>query len=136
MTKVRYLAAVAVWLTGCATPGDNIDSFIDVGVKPFNDRIVRAHEVGDTWVDDPRAIINTMFPSPDLTIEYHVEKQRTNAITIVFTREGLYDDSIEGEKRIIELVKSDGLWQFRSIRLGFKCKQGRGQQYYKGTFCR
>lgn len=135
--KFVAVALVALCVACTSTPvRDNINSFIDEGVKPFNDRILRAVEVNEDWARDPKRIVETLFPSVDLTTAYEVTDSSENAVTIVFTREGFQDDSIEGEKRIIDLVQREGTWQIQRIRLGFKCKSGRGKQYYTGEFCR
>lgn len=132
------IVVVAAFCAACtsAPVSDNVNSFIDEGVKPFNDRILRAEDVNEDWVRDPRSIVETLFPSVDLTTQYDVTDSSENAVTIVFTREGFEDDSMEGEKRIIEFAQSNGTWRIERIRLGFKCKSGRGRQYYTGEFCR
>jgi hypothetical protein len=58
-----------------------------------------------------------------------------NEITITLTHEGLEDDSVDGEKRIIEFEKINDLWTIKSIRLGFKCWKSRGHTNYSGDLC-
>ncbi len=137
---MRYLriAGVLLLTTGCYTVQDNITSFIEEGIRPFNDRIAQAASKGESWVESPESIVRALFTSADVTTDLVVvdSTRRSDNAVIVFTEEGFKDDSIEGEKRIIEMRRVDQVWRIERIRLGFKCKQGRGKQYYTGEYCR
>lgn len=116
---------------------DDPDSFILEDVQKYNKTIKDWRAKGEGWTDDPIFITRKLFRSDDLerktTID--VESKTTDSATVTLTQEGLSDDSVEGEKRIIDFEKTNALWTIRQIRLGFKCWKNRGHRNYSGEVC-
>ncbi|GHN00420.1 hypothetical protein WSM22_19090 [Cytophagales bacterium WSM2-2] len=116
---------------------DNVDSFIVEDPQAYNDQIAGWYAEGKSWTNDPILIARELFrpDGPDRKTIIDFEPGENDAATITLTREGLSDDSVGGEMRIIELEKAGGTWTIKKIRLGFKCWDGRGHQNYSGQPC-
>ena len=58
----------------------------------------------------------------------------TATVTIEF--EGLRDDSVRAERRVVELVRDGDAWRVQSDRAEYRCHEGRGQQDFSAELCR
>ena len=119
---------------------DDIDSFLEVDIADFNQRIEKGIQNKEPWVETPYLIVNKLF-GPKYNSEGHqtfiLEQYETDSsLTVIVTQEGLLDDSVAGEKRIIEFKFEIGLWTISKIRLGMKCHEYRaGHTNYSGKVC-
>jgi hypothetical protein len=141
----RMKTIVGIFLVTCALVmscdnKDNIDSFLEVDVAEFNQRIEKGVQHKESWVDTPYLIVNELF-GPG----YNSEGRQTfifeqyegeSSLTVIVTHEGLLDDSVAGEKRIIEFKFDNEVWIIVKIRLGMKCHEYRGgHTNYSGDVC-
>jgi hypothetical protein len=138
---MRYLTIIGILLiiiSSCDITGDDLKSFINKNPKELNDRITKAKLNGESWTNDPLLIVRELFHSEDFERKtiIDIESQSNNKVTITLTEELLGDDSVYGEKRIIEFKKDHDLWTILSLRLGFKCQEHRGgHTNYSGYSC-
>ena len=64
------------------------------------------------------------------------EKTLENGNTLVtLIHDNQMDDSVKGEKFIMELAKSEGQWNVLSIKKNWKCYEGRGHTDWGTAFC-
>ncbi|GAA0189319.1 hypothetical protein GCM10009122_49380 [Fulvivirga kasyanovii] len=132
------ICSIIIIFASCSNK-DHLSSFIDEDHIVFNEKITKAAEDHLDWVYDPVSIVRTLFPfhktegKSRLIIEQVMDSQ--DFTTIILTHEGILDDSVSGEKRIIELKRINGQWKIISIKLGFKCWENRGHTYYSGELC-
>ena len=135
---MRYIIAVVVLLNqfACSTR-DNLDSFSVVDTKEYNDRIALATSTGEHWANDPILITRELFRSDgyERKIIIDFESSAAHKATITLTQEDLNDDSVDGEKRIIEFEKVNSTWSIKEIRVGVKCWESRGHADYSGEPC-
>lgn len=126
-------------LSSCSS-GDDYSSFIPEDTDKYNNQIFSAIDVKEAWVATPYLIVGKLF-SPEYRSEGHSRFALEQAeisnehVRIIVTQEGLLDDSVYGEKRIIEFKYKDNRWIIDNIQLGFKCQSGRGQKKYSGEIC-
>ncbi|NJK82471.1 MAG: hypothetical protein HC912_00255 [Saprospiraceae bacterium] len=67
---------------------------------------------------------------------YHITEQKQGRKRqIIFTQEGLPDDSIRGRKVVMMMQKNKNHWEVLSIKENFKCAQQRGHQEWGTTPC-
>jgi hypothetical protein len=135
---MKQLIIIAILLTTLLScDNDDTDSFINEDIKNYNDRISNGHLNKEQWTVDPILIVRELFKSDDFErkIIIDFEGKSKDEIVITLTREGLEDDSVDGEKRIIEFEKENNLWTIRTIKLGFKCWKSRGHTNYSGDLC-
>jgi len=136
--KTLVIFALAIGIASCETK-DDTDSFITEDVQRYNEKIKEAQRSADTWASDPGTITRQLFgdvgegTSLSLSVEYKNDDINTAMVTL--TAEGLADDSVYGEKRIITFAKKSGVWTIKDIRVGWRCQQGRGHQNYAGKLC-
>src|SRR5688500_12338167 len=142
MTSARLMRQLIIIGTAfisysCHFNGDDRDSFITEDPKSYNERIMKGKLDSQQWADDPVLIVRELFRSGDFErkIIIDVDGKSKDEVTITFTREGLEDDSVNGEKRILEYKKINDVWTIESIRLGFKCWKERGHTNYSGNLC-
>ncbi len=92
---------------------------------------------GENWINDPVLITRELFRShdPERKKIIDFERKTINIATVTLTLEGLSDDSVDGEKRIIEFEKNNGSWTIKRVRIGFKCWRNRGHANYSGGLC-
>jgi len=116
---------------------DDFKSFITEDIKKYNDRITEWKTRGEEWTNDPILITRELFRSdaPERKTIITFESKAFDRVTVTLTQEGLSDDSVDGEKRIIEFEEINNSWTIRQIRLGFKCWKSRGHTNYSGDLC-
>lgn len=126
-------------LSSCSS-GDDYSSFIPEDIASYNSQITSAIDVSEAWVTTPYQIVGKLF-GPEYRTEgnskFDLEQAEISNehVRIIVTQEGLLDDSVYGEKRIIEFKYKGNRWVIDNIKLGFKCQSGRGQQKYSGEIC-
>lgn len=137
-SKLCLLIMIFSFSSGCGNR-DDIDGFINVDVTDLNQKIKQGVQDKEAWVETPFLIVNKLFGP-----EYNSESRRTfifeqyeqgNLLTVMVTQDGLPDDSVAGEKRIIEFNFVNGVWQLSKMRLGLKCRKHRGHVNYSGEAC-
>lgn len=116
---------------------DDLDSFILEDVNKYNTTITDWTIKGEKWSDDPISITRELFRSGDPERKTVIDfmSETVDKATVTLIQEGLGDDSIDGEKRIIDFEKANGTWTIKQIRLGFKCWENRGHRNYSGHGC-
>ncbi len=116
---------------------DDLESFIIEDTKKYNHRIKEWTTKEQNFIADPILITRELFRSddPERKTMIEFESKTVDQATVTITQEGLSDDSVDGEKRIIEFEKGNGLWTIKQIRLGFKCWKSRGHTNYSGDIC-
>jgi len=136
---MRQLTTIVTLLTSLACCGipDDLDSFILEDTNRYNDRIGDWKANREKWLGDPILITRELFRSddPERKTIINLESKAIDRATVTLTQEGLSDDSVDGEKRIIEFQKGNGFWTIKQIRLGFKCWKSRGHTNYSGDPC-
>jgi len=111
-----------------------------VEIADFNQKIEKGVQHGEVWVDTPYLIVNQLF-GPRYNSEGHQtfileQYEIDNSLTVIVTQEGLLDDSVFGEKRIIEFKLENGRWTISKMRPGMKCHEYRGgHTNYSGERC-
>lgn len=119
---------------------DDIGSFLEMDIADFNQKIEKGMQRKEGWVETPYLIVNQLF-GPRYNSEGHQtfvfeQYKNNNSLTIIVTQEGLLDDSVFGEKRIIEFKFQNGRWSIDRMRLGMKCHEYRGgHTNYSGEAC-
>ena len=116
---------------------DDLNSFNTVDVADYNEAIKLGMEKDENWTNDPVVITHKLFTIDDGpgVVEIKMNrKDRLHAI-LTFTVEGPYDDSVEGEKRIIQFEKINNVWLITKMQIGFKCWKNRGHTNYTGEGC-
>jgi hypothetical protein len=121
---------------------DDIDSFLILDVAEYNDKIIKGRQDNQQWVETPYLIINQLF-GPRYNSEGHqtfileqYENDNDNSLTVIVTQEGLLDDSVAGEKRILEFKFENEVWTIIKMTLGMKCHEYRGgHTNYSGDVC-
>ncbi|MFD3002980.1 hypothetical protein ACFS7Z_21625 [Pontibacter toksunensis] len=119
--------------------GNDYGSFIPENKDKYNSQISSATDSNEAWSTTPYLIVGKLFGPAYHTegnLGFTLEQTEISDehISIIVTQEGLLDDSVYGEKRIIEFKYKANRWTIGSIKLGFKCQSGRGQQY-SGELC-
>jgi len=135
----KTLLITIALLSACGNK-DDLDSFLDVDIAEFNQQIESGIQNREQWVETPYLIVNRLF-GPQYNSEGHhtfilEQYEKDNSLTIILTQEGLLDDSVEGEKRIIDFRFDNGFWTITKMRLGIKCYEYRGgHTNYTGEGC-
>ncbi len=137
MKQLILIGTLLTILLSCNNQ-DDLDSFISVDIKEYNDRIEEWKTRKERWTDDPILITRELFriDDPERKTIIDFETKTVDNVTVTLTQEGLSDDSVDGEKRIIEFKKVNDSWTITQIRLGFKCWKSRGgHTNYSGDIC-
>jgi hypothetical protein len=138
-TISRLILLTSILLLACGNK-DDIDSFLTIDVAEFNQKINKGRQDNQQWVETPYLIINELF-GPRYNSEGHQtfileQHENDSSLTVIVTHEGLLDDSVAGEKRIIEFKFENGLWIIVKMTLGMKCREHRGgHTNYSGDVC-
>lgn len=120
--------------------GDNYSGFLPEDPDKYNRLILFAIDNNEVWATTPYQIVGELF-GPEYLTEgnsgFVLEQAEISNehVRIIVTQEGLLDDSIYGEKRVIEFKFKANRWMIDNIKLGFKCQEGRGHQNYSGELC-
>lgn len=126
-------------MAACNTK-DDIDSFLPIDVAEFNQKIENGRQQKEQWVQTPFLIVNQLF-GPIYNSEgdqtFILEQyENDNSLTVIVTQEGLLDDSVAGEKRIILFKYENEAWIISKMTLGMKCHEYRGgHTNYSGAIC-
>ncbi|AWX44236.1 hypothetical protein HME9304_01236 [Flagellimonas maritima] len=89
----------------------------------------------------PKEVMNLFYPNTVETGEGNekielLEKVSDNGNVIVtLIHDNLLDDSVRGEKYIIELKRNNNKWTVLSIKKNWKCWNGRGHTDWGIEFC-
>jgi hypothetical protein len=138
MRQIIFLLLLP-FLTTCNTSNET-NSFKDEDIKFYTQKIESARLNQEKWAETPLLIVNELL-SPQYRSEgnsyYNIEivKVSIDTITIIVTEEGLLDDSVYGEKRVIHFVFRNNHWDIERIKVGFKCQKNRGHENYSGQGC-
>jgi hypothetical protein len=124
-------------LASCDSASDDTASFINEDTKEYNQRIINGYLNKEQWTVDPILIVRELFKSDDFErkVTIALDGKSKDEVTITLTREELEDDSVNGEKRIIDFKRVDGSWTIKQMRIGFKCWKSRGHTNYSGDLC-
>jgi hypothetical protein len=140
MQLISRIFLIAIAFLSACDGKDDVDSFNEVDVVEFNKKIKKGIQLQEAWADTPLLIVNQLF-GPSYNTEGHqtfiFEQYKNNSsLTVIVTHEGLLDDSVAGEKRIIEFNFVNGVWTIIRMRLGMKCHKYRGgHTNYSGEVC-
>ncbi len=136
MRQLILIGTLLAGLLSCDNK-DDLESFITEDIKKYNDRITEWRTKGEIWTADPILITRELFryDDPERKTIIDFESRTADRVTVTLTQEGLSDDSVDGEKRIIEFEKVNDSWTIKQIRLGFKCWKSRGHTNYSGHPC-
>jgi hypothetical protein len=140
MPIIRRIFLIALVLFSACENKDDIDSFLEVDTGEFNQQIRRGIQNSEAWVETPYLIVNQLFGPQYNSEGYETfileQYENDSSLTVIVTREGLLDDSVAGEKRIIDFKFENGLWTIGKMRLGMKCYEHRGgHTNYSGDAC-
>ena len=113
MARAASVLAVLLLLAGCG------------GDEPSPAAEERAEEAALEHVGERDA--------DETTVESEVDGD-TATVTIEF--DGLRDDSVRAERRVVELVRDGDTWRVRGDSAEYRCHEGRGQQDFAPTLCR
>ena len=134
-----FVITLLLMLSSCSSE-DDYSSFISEDTNKYNSQISSAINVNEAWATTPYQIVGKLF-GPEYRTEgnsrFSLEQAEISNehVRIIVTQEGLLDDSVYGEKRIIEFKYKVNRWMIDNIKLGFKCQSGRGQEEYSGELC-
>jgi hypothetical protein len=131
--------ATAITLTAC-TPSDDLSEFRNENIEAYNKKIEEGNVKNENWTAKPLLIVHQLFVSgsnpegkPYLMIEQKMDS--ADHVTLTITQEGVIDDSVSGEKRVINFTLKNGMWTITQIKVGFKCHRNRGHTNYSGQPC-
>jgi hypothetical protein len=112
--------------------------YIILDRKDFNKSVISAK--GEARTSDP-VTVSLRFTGPFEGLTQSIERKNAGAestmrTTVTIINEGLLDDSVMGEKYLIELKKTDhGIWIIESAGKMVRCWKGRGHQDYSKKLC-
>jgi hypothetical protein len=136
---VAWVSILAITFSSCS-PGDDTASFRNENIDGYNEEIQEGYAAGGEWCNDPLLIVHKLLLSksnqegnPYFKIEGKADA--VNHMTLTVTQEGVMDDSVNGEKRIISFIFQNGKWRISQIKVGFKCFRNRGHDNYSGQAC-
>lgn len=139
MKYILTIILASLFLFSCDNSND-IDSFKSIDVTEINKEIATGIKNNEDWVMTPVSILNHIYRLQDTTetngtyaIEQH---ENVGVLEITLTQEQIPDDSVYGEKRIIQFRQINKSWTILSIKVGYKCYEGRGgHSNYCGEDC-
>lgn len=139
MKQKISLFIILLLLSSCGSQ-DDFSSFIPEDIDKYNNQIFSAIEIKEAWATTPYLIVGKLFGPQYLTegnagFALEQDEISNEHVKVIVTQEGLLDDSVYGEKRIIEFKYKSNIWTIDKIKLGFKCHLKRGQQNYSGEPC-
>lgn len=126
-----YINLLLAWLSfmviSCSSK-DDLSSFKSENTEFHNQRINTGIVNQEHWVNDPVLITHKLFTyyeTPNY-MNLQLQKIAQDTVIVTYTIEGPYDDSVEGEKRIIKFIKINSIWSIDEIKVGYKCWDYRG----------
>ncbi|MCJ8167518.1 hypothetical protein MKJ04_21935 [Pontibacter sp. E15-1] len=140
MRYLRTLVITLLLLLSACSNDDSYDSFVIEDATKYNNQILSALQHNEPWAQTPFLIVGELF-GPAYQTEggggYAFEQTEVtdDFVRVAVTQEGLLDDSVYGEKRIIDFRYKADRWVIDNIKLGFKCQRNRGHQNYAGELC-
>jgi hypothetical protein len=69
----------------------------------------------------------------ETTVESEVDG---DAATVTIEFDGLRDDSVRTERRVVELLREGDAWRVRGDSAEYRCHEGRGHQDFSAELCR
>jgi hypothetical protein len=134
-----FCSATAITFAACTT-ADDLSSFRNENIDTYNKEIEEGNAKREHWTSNPLLIVHQLFVSnfnpegkPYMNIEQRMDS--IDHVTLTITQEGVIDDSVSGEKRVINFTLKNGRWIITHIRVGLKCHKNRGHTYYSGEGC-
>ncbi|WP_426061044.1 hypothetical protein [Hymenobacter sp. B1770] len=122
--------------TGCAR-GDETAGFRDENPTPYNQKIERGQRQRQAWTATPRQIIQHLFePESDEggdLFTFQQTRHVNGSRTVTITEEGLLDDEVYGERRVLTFVVKQGGWVVKQVKVGYKFQKS--DQAYSGQGC-
>jgi len=107
----------------------------------FNSVLKKAQSNNEAWTASPVGIATKYHRTHNGANEFSLTQIKKNRgesfdkVDLVLTSDGLLDDSVNGIKTKIRIVKKRGNWQVDKIEEAYKCAEGRGQSKWAGTHC-
>ena len=128
VSKIFLARTLIAFVVACA-PGDDLSSFIAEDPVRYNDKISAGSANNESWADDPVMIVRQLFrgEEPERRTTIELQAENVDRVTVVLTQEGLADDSVYGEKRLMRFE--------REVRVGFRCQKNRGHENYSSERC-
>lgn len=111
-------------------------------LEPDPEAVARYNE----WIrasgygQDARKIVLAGVPPVEEPVDTSFEiqfgsRENPSEATAVWTEDGYLDDSLRGTRKIVELVRQDGVWQIRSVVVEYRCWPGRGHEIFARRPC-
>jgi hypothetical protein len=103
------------------------DSSTDRRLLSFDQEYEHARENADSWTENPIDVALRIagYPNPD-----SIEPDRVcafyrnpSSVTVIVTKAGLMDDSVEAEETRVDLVTSDGIWEIDWVGARYRCQR-------------
>jgi len=120
-----------------------VKSYKTVATSEFNRSVSRAASKGEAWVKDALLValkfIGHPYEAPpecQLISRENESNPSPSKSIIIVTEEGLWDDSVRGEKYKLELKKdTKGVWQVSKAGIAWRCLRGRGLNDFSAKLC-
>ncbi|WP_408024668.1 hypothetical protein [Tenacibaculum sediminilitoris] len=115
---------------------DDNEKFKEISSDNLNQLL--AEKEGDL---SPKEVMMLFYPNKVETSEGNekielLEKVSNNGnVVVTLIHDNLLDDSVRGEKYIMELTKNNNKWTVLSIKKNWKCWDGRGHTDWGIEFC-
>jgi hypothetical protein len=130
--KALHVVTCCVILFSCSNGSD--DDFEDP--SDYNDRIEEGIERNACWTQSPVEIATHLFGPHDHERSFSLSYQASDeGVRVEVTREGLQDDSVRGERRLLLFEQIDGRWEISKISLTVRCYEARGHDDYSTKPC-
>jgi hypothetical protein len=153
---VRLLAYAALPLALLALAGCNgsdestddgtasswtVDNLVDLDdaalVSEFN---AYADGVDEPWEQTPVALVTEMLrldssDNPNVSVVSEAPAEAADNATVTVTYSRLLDDSVEGTRNVVDVVRDEDGWRVASVESSFSCKPGRGHQDFSTEPC-
>lgn len=114
-------------------------SFANKSPAAYNQAISLGRRQQQAWTATPWRIMQHLLGPEANEESYPLHFQQVihpdSSRTVTVTQENLPDDAIYGERTILTFVREESGWLVKEVKVGYKCQQGRGHQYYAGTWC-
>ena len=129
MKKTHFLFILSFFLfSACA------ENFKDINPAKFNTKIENRMDI-----KTPEALITVFYDypanegKPDISIT--AQKQDTSRYLITLINDNLEDDSVAGEKIVMEASLQNQIWKVTSIKKNWYCYKDRGHRNWGTSYC-